>query len=146
MGQAGGVAQVVCPPPWWCCVQGPCTVPCFGPNSSEVAVRFLVFLHLVVHNLPQLHIRIVIFSPLQFLCIVTWGDSGASTAAKGPGPRSQAVARWRGKGIKRLHPPLIPGIQQYLPQECNNYRIDKWIESICKAYLQAYFVIVLDKQ
>ena len=27
----------------------------FGPGSSEVAVGFLVFLHLIVHNLPELH-------------------------------------------------------------------------------------------
>ena len=26
---AGGVAQVVCPPLWWWCVQGACSVPCF---------------------------------------------------------------------------------------------------------------------
>ena len=28
-GLAGGVAQVVCPPLWWWCVQGACAIPCF---------------------------------------------------------------------------------------------------------------------
>ena len=28
-GWGGGVAQGVCPPLWWCWVQGACTVPCF---------------------------------------------------------------------------------------------------------------------
>ena len=28
-GQAQGVAEVVCPLLWWCCVQGACIVPCF---------------------------------------------------------------------------------------------------------------------
>ena len=36
--------------------------PAFAPSSSEVAVVFLVFLYLAVHNLPQLHTRAVIFS------------------------------------------------------------------------------------
>ena len=36
----------------------------FAPSSSEVAVGFLVFLYLVVHNLPQLGLEAVIFSPL----------------------------------------------------------------------------------
>ena len=29
--------------------------PVFAPGSSAMAVVFLVFLYLVVHNLPQLH-------------------------------------------------------------------------------------------
>lgn len=31
---------------------------------------FLVFVYLVVHNLPQLFTHTVIFSPLQFLCVL----------------------------------------------------------------------------
>ena len=51
-GQAGGVAQVFCPPLRWCCV----LVPAFAPGSSGVAVGFLVFLYLV-QNLPHLHMQ-----------------------------------------------------------------------------------------
>ena len=32
--QATGLAQGVCPPPWWCCVQFPAS----APDISEVAV------------------------------------------------------------------------------------------------------------
>ena len=45
--------------------------PVFAPGSSEVVVGFLVFLYLVVYSLPQLCMRTVIFSPLEFLCILT---------------------------------------------------------------------------
>ena len=38
--------------------------PAFALYSSEVAVGLLVFLYLVVHNLPQLYMHTVIFSPL----------------------------------------------------------------------------------
>ena len=38
--------------------------PAFAPGSSEVAAGFFIFLYLVVHNLPQLHMHTVIFSPL----------------------------------------------------------------------------------
>ena len=37
--------------------------PAFALDTSEVAVGFLVFLYLL-HNLPQLHMQAVIFSPL----------------------------------------------------------------------------------
>ena len=43
--------------------RGHAQCPAFAPSSSEVAVRFLVFLYLV-HNLPQLHMHTVTFSPL----------------------------------------------------------------------------------
>ena len=35
--------------------------PAFTPGSSELAVGFSVFLYLVVHNLPQLHMHAVLF-------------------------------------------------------------------------------------
>ena len=38
--------------------------PAFAPDTSEVAVGFLLFLYLVVPSLPQLGMRAVIFSPL----------------------------------------------------------------------------------
>ena len=53
---------------------------------------FLVFLYLIVHKLPQLHIHAVIFKPLWILCILLPGNicSGANIAAKGL--RSQVSA------------------------------------------------------
>ena len=38
--------------------------PAFAPDTSEVAVGFLVFLYLIVHNLPQWGVGAVIFSLL----------------------------------------------------------------------------------
>ena len=56
--------------------RGACAIPCFcsqhpsfAPGSLDVTVGFLVFLYLV-HNLPQLHMHIVIYSSLQFLYIL----------------------------------------------------------------------------
>ena len=40
MGQAREVAQVIYPPPWWCCAQD----PAFVPDTSEVVVEVLIFL------------------------------------------------------------------------------------------------------
>ena len=65
----GGLRVVTPSPPSWCWVQGSCAGPCFSPDTSEVAVGFLVFLYLV-HSLPRLHA--VVFSPLQFPCIGCW--------------------------------------------------------------------------
>ena len=65
-GRAEGVAEVVCPPLWWCCVQGAgAVVPCFcsllfGSGSWVL----LVFLYLIVYNLPQLGMHAVIFGRL----------------------------------------------------------------------------------
>ena len=68
-GRAGAVAEVVCPPLWWCCVQGGLRrtllwlpTPVFALQKQ--AVGFLVSLYLVVQNLPQLRMHAVIFSPL----------------------------------------------------------------------------------
>ena len=38
--------------------------PAFTPDSSEMAVGFLVILCFLTHNLPQLGMHAVIFSPL----------------------------------------------------------------------------------
>ena len=47
--------------------------PVFAPGSLEVAVGvffFLAFLYPVVHNLPQLRMLAVIFSPLEYLSVL----------------------------------------------------------------------------
>ena len=37
--------------------------PAFTPENREVAIRFLVFWCLFVHNLPKMHMHRLIFSP-----------------------------------------------------------------------------------
>ena len=68
-GQRGGLGDL--PPLWWWCVLEAHIVPCFcsrcpafALSSLEVAVGFLVFLYLLAHDLPQLPMHAVIFSPL----------------------------------------------------------------------------------
>ena len=75
--------------------RGHAQCPAFAPSSSEVAVGFLVFLYLVVHNLPQLDMHTVIFSPLWFLCILLLEETFVQVQAlqqRVPGPRSQPVS------------------------------------------------------
>ena len=54
---------------------GPCTIPCFCSGQpvfppSSLEVGFLGLFVSFVHNLPQLHTHAVIFSPIQFLCVL----------------------------------------------------------------------------
>ena len=44
--------------------------PGFAPGTSNLAAELSVFLHPVVHNLSQMLMHAVIFSPLLFLCIL----------------------------------------------------------------------------
>ena len=37
--------------------------PAFAPDTSKVAAGFVVFLYRIVHNLLQVHLYAVIFSP-----------------------------------------------------------------------------------
>ena len=75
---------MVCPLHWWWCVPGLEHYPAFAPSSSEVAVRFLVFLYLVVHNLSQLLMHVVIISPLFLLfCCLRRHLSRIKHASKG---------------------------------------------------------------
>lgn len=46
----------------------------FPPSSSEVAVKFFGLLYLSVHNLPQLCMHIVIFSPYSFPVFCFWWE------------------------------------------------------------------------
>ena len=87
-GRAGGVAWVFFSPLRWCFVQGACAVPCFcswppafAPGSSKGAVGFFGLFLSFVQNLPQHahscpnmqccpNMHTVIFSPIQFLCIL----------------------------------------------------------------------------
>ena len=64
------------------------------PALQKLQLGFFVFLYLLVHNLPQLHIHAVIFSPLEFLCIVLLEETYAQVQAlqqRVPRPRYQPV-------------------------------------------------------
>ena len=82
---------MVCPPLWWCWVQGACTVPSFCLGLFKSGSWFFGLFASFVLNLPQLHTHTVIFHPLQFLCILLFRQvcPDASTATKVP--RSQPV-------------------------------------------------------
>ena len=92
-GQAGGVAQVVCPPLRWWCVQGACAVPCLCSrifkSGSWVFWSLCIF---CPEFAPTLHACSYFHSHTVSLYFVAGGEmcAGASTAAKGP--RSQPVS------------------------------------------------------
>lgn len=65
-----GVVQVVCPHPWLCHAQGSCVIPYFCSLHLRSGNLILVFLYPFVHNMPQLCMSAVIFSLLQFVCIL----------------------------------------------------------------------------
>ena len=77
-GQAARVARCFARPLRWRFVQEAHSVPCsccqhpvFAPGSSKVGSWVVWSLCIFwVQNLPQLHLRTVIFSPMQFLCIL----------------------------------------------------------------------------
>ena len=86
--------------------------PAFAANplvlpsgSSEVAVKLFGPLYLSVHNLPQLHMHIVIFSPYNFFVFCFWRRGlsrckHCSTAAIDP--RSQACLKTRPDQARKL--------------------------------------------
>ena len=61
------------PFPWGSCVQGSRPVSCSWLLRSGGWV--LAFLYLVSHNLPQLHMQVVIFSSLSFLCVLLYSEA-----------------------------------------------------------------------
>ena len=86
---------MICPPLGGAERRGHAQCPAFAPSSSEVAVGFLIFLYLVVHNLPQLCMHAAIFSPFQFLCIFLLEEMFVQVQAlqqRVPGHRSQPVS------------------------------------------------------
>ena len=50
--------------------RGHAQYPAFAPGSSKLAVGFFGLFVSFVQNLPQLRRNVVIFSPIQFLCIL----------------------------------------------------------------------------
>ena len=90
---------MICPPLWWCGVQGPCPVPCFCFRLFRSGSwGFLVFLHLwgffglfvsFIQNLPPTAHHTVIFSPIMFLCILLLEETFVQVQAlqqRVPGP------------------------------------------------------------
>ena len=71
MGQAEGwLGWSAYPFPWRACVQGAHAGPHFCSPHLKVAAGVLVFLCLVVHNLPQLPMHAIIFVVVQLLSCV----------------------------------------------------------------------------
>ena len=66
MGQAQGVAWVVCPPLCWCCVQRSCAGPCFDSSTSEVAVGFWPFCSLLFIICPNCACMQLLSVPCSF--------------------------------------------------------------------------------
>ena len=94
-------------------MQGAYEVPCFcsqhpvfALGSAEVAVALFGPLCLVVHNLPQLHMHTVSFSPLQFLCILLLEETFVQVQALQQSPGSQvsgtSLSPWYSKNSKPL--------------------------------------------
>ena len=93
-------------------MQGAYEVPCFcsqhpvfALGSAEVAVALFGPLCLVVHNLPQLHMHTVSFSPLQFLCILLLEKLFVQVQTlqqRVSGPRSKLVSS--AVALQRLEP------------------------------------------
>ena len=57
------MAQVVCPPPWWCCTRIMCStlLSLLAPQKWQLGLHHFVS---CCHNLPQLH-TVIIFNLLQ---------------------------------------------------------------------------------
>ena len=87
MGRAGALIVVRLGAGWWVGPEGPPTplavlcaeVSAFAPHTSEMAIGLLRFLYLTVYILPQLGVHAVIFSPLEFLCLLLLEETFSQT-------------------------------------------------------------------
>ena len=80
----------------WCCVQGPCAVPCVCSLYLRNGAEFLVFLHLISHALPQVSITQLFLVPCSFLVFrcSRRHSSMCKHCSKGSlGPRSQLLTQ-----------------------------------------------------
>ena len=92
--------------------------------SSEVAVGFLGFLYHLAHNLSQLCMYAVIFSPSGFLYFVAPGDvcPGASTAATAAkSPRSHILVCLKGACIPSSWRELSSWLTDWWPLTMSTY-------------------------
>lgn len=100
---------MVCPPPWWCLVQGSCsnTLSAFAPEGQKRQLGFLVFLYLVVHNLSQW----LFLVPCGYFVFCCWKRC-LSMCSQGPRAGSQ--------------PPISPSISQCPPAVLPPLLICSW--------------------
>ena len=112
--------------------------PAFAPSFSEVALVSLVFLCLVVHNLPQ-HMYKVIFNPLQFFCILWFKEifilvQALRHTVPGPSLSQQGLSSlvipppWRKELIVVLifvTLPLLPSIPHPLASQ-----VAQWVKNL----------------
>ena len=88
------------------CFQVPAIAPCSSELAARLSVSFFLFLYLV-HNLPQLCMHMVVFSLLEFVCILLIEEMFVQVQAlfiAAKGPRSQPVSK---------------GLSQHLIHACN---------------------------
>ena len=136
--------QVAWPPLRWCWGQGACAVSAFVPDHllslwalQKGQLGFLVSLYLLVHNLAQLLKHVVIFSPIQFLCILLLEERCVQmqTLQQGvPGPSlSQFDAR------SRQYQQLMKGMFTYKESGERPAQLQSWwqmprtMEQVCQA-------------
>lgn len=81
------------PAPWWCCVQGSCSVLCFCSQHLRNGNWFLAFLYLIVDIFPAALVCGYFQSLIVYLYSVVHGDvcPGASSPEKGP--RDQPISQ-----------------------------------------------------
>ena len=109
---------MVCPPLWWCCVQGACAGPCFfsqppafAPSSSEVALGLFWFLFILLSRIcPDWACTQLFLVPYKFLCILLLEEMFVQVQAlqqKVPGPSLSHLGA--------ISPGKRPGRQDYIP-------------------------------
>ena len=120
----GWTRRVVCPPLRRCWVQGACAVPCFCSRLFRSGSwAFLVFLYLVVHNLPQMCACTQLFLvPYSFFVFSCWRRrlSRCKPCSKGsqvPGPSlSHHTHHDLGTGQILLSPDAPPSVPETLSE------------------------------
>ena len=98
------VAQVVCSPPCGAVCRGHARYPGFALGSSKVAVGFLVFLYLIVHNfapIARMQLFLVCCRFFVFFCSRKC-VSGCKSYSKGS--QVPACLRRGAKGCNRILP------------------------------------------
>lgn len=76
---------MVCPPPWWCHVQGSCVVSCFCSGHLRNGSWFVALLYPIANNCPTAQ-HAVIFSHSFFVFYCSRRlCPGAGTLAEDPG-------------------------------------------------------------
>ena len=125
---------MICSPLWWC--RGHVQYPAFAPKTLFLLQALhkwqLGILISFVQNLPQLCIPIVIFSPIQFLCILFLEKRCVQVQAlQQESPRSQLVSM---PSERRPYSSAKMWRQPKCPSMMNGQR--------CSLYTQQYFSVL----